>query len=1043
MEQNRIPSSLVIALLVLVLSTATMYGPSLHASLETASEGRLRVSDLWSTTISNSSVKTVDIALVATVHDPNGMSVFRARATGPTIRGGEQRTVRIRDLRNITIEGMSGSVRTAVERTGSLPDGTWKLCIEIVGSGGERAVDCKTVTLASALPPILLAPYDNAEVTDRQVAWSWFMQPRTTAGEEVRCNLVVVEILAGQTPEEAIRVNPVLIRRKNLKGAAWQADPSIRCFRSGSRYAWRLQAVVGATGSEICKSEIWTFVYRDAGDVGLPQNPSTQTPYRPADKVGDLDPIQVPDPTAEEQQGETQWTTPPAPISPTGSPDARSGGEVDRSEVDHPEPAESPGSEENGSVLTDESAAGLEEPGDDQTTDSSAVGQDPFDFLDRDVRNDIPDSSATPAEERRSPPRLGSSLSELRVDDQASAGDTVPLRLTALTRLTVESSSRTGRLSETPTTFLRWDLAPTLRVYGMPLTVNLLLSTERQQKGRRQGVDRGALQFQRNVGEFNMTLLQRVQGRLNDLEDTATAGDTAVVLRQILQSLIDATDDIGAFPDSVSLTTPLALREVAADLETLHDLGLVQRTETALLDIPSLGFGAVAPGFGELFMQGVTLNGGMAEYNPGLLYLGGAVGAIARDDAVVFNASGELDAPRLEPGDIPTAQRTVYAGRVGVGRRDGTHLIASALYADDDATSRSLARLVEGVGGRFRLQRDIVAGIAGRLRNESLRLTLDGEVNASMVDEGTEPTTELPGGADATSAADSLSVPSSTVGTRVRDLAWRGRIHWQPTDDSRLVVGGRYIGPGYLSVGAPGLRSDVLRLDASFDQLVLGKTLALQGELSHEVSGATVEGGTVGSIDRMAVGTELRVPNLPAVSLRYSSTTQRRASPSESGTVNEATEHHHGTLTMNHDARFGRTRIGAFLSASYQHASSTDATGSFCSLALTATGRLSFGPGFTTAVTYGLHETTTAIDGTNASVPSVGVTLLSSPTHWARIRGTFLLRQLADQPVTSITLGGTIDVGTLGSLELQFERNAFASDATADNLVRAILMFAL
>jgi len=1038
MKRKSLRRAITIACAATAIVTGSLRAQSITAALDAPPEGRLRMTDLWSLVLVNHGAKSVDILLVATVRDSLGQTVFKGRAKGPTIPGSQTRRIRMGDLRGIAIEEISPQIRAAISQTGALPDGRWKLCIEAVAVNGGNASDCRELLVGSALPPVLLAPYDNAEVTDRQVAWSWFMQPRTTSGQEVRCNLVVVEILPGQTPEEALRVNPVLIRRKDLKAAAWQADPAVRPFRSGHRYAWRIQAVVGE-GSEVCASEIWTFVYRDPSEVAPPPSGPPDRRYSPDDAGPAIDPATIPDPPADTAGPRNPSPAPDVPPVPSSSRGDRSRGVIDiEEEATMPAPPDNKSGSRVDS-FPDDGSAGTSDDGED-VDDASSQFPNPGKTTDPVVGGDASSADSSNTNRPRISPRLGSAPAELPVDDQAFIGDTVPLRFSAVSRLMLESASRSGRLAETPPTFVRWEFAPTVRLYGMPLAINLLLSTERQPAGSRPGVDRGAFQFQRNVGDFNMALIQRVQGRLDQAGDDGSSGDTAIVLSRLLDSLARAVRDTGFFADTAGLGSPMAMREIAVDLETLRDLGLVAPAEAALMNLPSLGFGVVAPTFGELFMQGVSMNGGMAEYNPGLFYLGGAIGTMNREDALLLPPSTEQGSEGLAVGDLPTPRRMVYVGRLGIGRRDGTHIIASALYAEDDAASQGLARLVEGIGGSFASQRNIVAGLAGRFRDEALRLTLDGEVNASLLNDGSQgPTIE----GDLFREASTTGVLFGDAGAKagsIADLAWRGRLFWQPTDESRLVLGGRYVGPGYTSVGTAGLRSDLLRLDASFDQLLFRHRVALQGEVSHESSGGSIDGATVATIDRVALGGDLRIPGLPMLTLRYAATTQHRVI-GDGETVNDAaTEHRQGSVTMAYDRLVGHTRIGAFVAATYQDALSDEEAGAFSSLGFSATGRVGFGSILGGAVTYGLNKTTTAVDRLTVAVPSLGATLFATPVDWMQGRGTILLRRLSDREVTTITLGGTMNLWSFGTLDVQYERNIFSSDEEDEGFLRATIM---
>lgn len=1010
-------------LLLVVTLMAAIQGvaksQSITATLDAPPAVRMRFADLWSVTVSNHTLERVDLELIASIRDPSGEVALIARATGPSLRGGESRRLRVGDLRSLKIVEISSGLKSAMERTGLLPDGAWRFCIEVNAPRQGESRDCRDMQLGSALPPVLLAPYDNAEVTDRQVAWSWFMQSRTTSGQEVRCNLAVVEILPGQTPEEALRVNPVLIRRKDLKGAAWQADPAIRPFRSGHRYAWRIQAVTGDS-LELCTSEIWSFTYRDPAD-GTLRPPAPGRDYRPAQSESPIKPATIPDPPADTVDRLPRF---PEPVVPHRTPSPRgtsAGGLLD----DPDKPAPAPKQEVDPSSPEDMPEFPL--PNDADSTDAPVDGETAAIDTDSSTRQN---GSVIPLP--------GTPVEELPVDDQAIIGDTVPLRFSAVTRLIVERASRPGRLAETPASFIRWELAPTLRVYGMPVSISLLLSTERRPKGDGAAFNRGAFQFQRSVGDINIALAQRVRERLEGLGETAPTSDTAVVLGRILDSLAMAIQDTGFPADTVGPAAPPFMREISVDLETLQNMGIVQPTESALLDIPSLGFGVVAPEFGELLMQGVSISGGMAEYNPGIFYAGGAIGTMKREGALLPPApSTDVDASLSTAFDqLPVARRMVYVGRVGLGRRNGTHVIASGLFARDDAASEGIARLVEELGGEFTPQKNLVAGLSGRIQDDDLRLTLDGEINESLFTDGDEgPTID----SDASNGISGIFGDGARhVGT-VADLAWSGRLLWHPGDASRLAIGARYVGPGYRSVGTAGLRTDLFRLDASFDQLLLDRTIVLQGEISHEVSGAALDGGAAGAIDRIALGSDLRLPQLPQISIRYAATGQVRVIEKDSSADTVRTFHRQANATMSYTGRFGTARFGAFVSGSCQDSHSDDAAGRFGTLSLTATGRIGFGSALGAAFTYGLNTTTTGIDSAAAAVPSFGATVFVSPLEAIQAQGTVLIRELGDRRITTISAGASFDLFGLGTLDLHYDRNIVRTNEEDEHLLRATI----
>ena len=69
--------------------------------------------------------------------------------------------------------------------------------------------------------------------------------------------------------------------------------------------------------------------------------------------------------------------------------------------------------------------------------------------------------------------------------------DTSSIKFSGSSRLYTQYSSRQGINQQTPKNYWRWDLNPTLTVYGIPISMNFFLSSE--QSGLRQNINRFSL----------------------------------------------------------------------------------------------------------------------------------------------------------------------------------------------------------------------------------------------------------------------------------------------------------------------------------------------------------------------------------------------------------------------------------------------------------------------------------------------------------------------------------------------------------------------
>lgn len=130
----------------------------------------------------------------------------------------------------------NGTYRTAMQRTGKLPAGTYQLCVrlfsvpDLIPVSEER---CRIFNIASLQLPISVMPLEgtvlDANVAQTAITFRWTpLVPRPAAPVQYR--LQVFEVLNGQTPMQAFRSNQPLLDRA-VTGTTqyiWQPQISMR-----------------------------------------------------------------------------------------------------------------------------------------------------------------------------------------------------------------------------------------------------------------------------------------------------------------------------------------------------------------------------------------------------------------------------------------------------------------------------------------------------------------------------------------------------------------------------------------------------------------------------------------------------------------------------------------------------------------------------------------------------------------------------------------------------------------------------------------------
>jgi hypothetical protein len=788
---------------------------------------------------------------------------------------------------------------------------------------------------SSALAPILIGPYDGSDVVEQQVIWTWFMQSKATGGADIFCDLVVAEILGGQTPEEALRQNPPVILRQNLTTSAWQTGFNARELRDGGRYAWQVIAKVkrvGAATAErvVSASEMWTFTYAAPKEVAE-EIPVTSEPF-------------------------LKDTTLP-PSSPAG-------------EESHPD----------------------------------TLSIDPSDSS-KSFKND--ESSVPPA---------------LAFEGEA--------------RMTMEHSNQRPLLASRPPNYARLQVDPTIIVFGTPLRLNFLLSTESlvgAAPDERDLLSRGAIGSQNMRRNINGALQQRVSDEISKLEATRDS-----VSIDSLRTFLKA--------DSLEINSRLEelyrLQEtdLSQNMDALQQFGIATDKQRFLAQFPAFGFGNVAPRFGKQLLNDVTINGGFVEYNPEMIYTAASVGKIQRlaDISAVSQDVIEQDSILFKNASLSQFElfKNLYSVRFGIGKTTGDHVIITGLYAEDDeqsiAIQNSINRLrvdttiaiLDSLGNEVDFkdssffknntivskQRNYGVGAVAHYEPPIENLKIDGEINLMYFEDkgnfsafkNIEPVKNLP---------DFLR--KGAEDSTITDYAFAVKAVYMPFENTaNFSTGIRYVGGGYRSVGTAGLRTDALRWDGLYTQTFLKNRLRFSLNSSLDKSGYK---DLINSSDIFSAGggLDVKIPQWPTLHLGYQRHAQTLETNKNQPTLRNATSNtiNNFITTAAYFYNGGIGRMSTFASYNLQAGESNstdtqsrpDSVGVFSSQAAVVSHQVSFSPALSVNLTGNYSKTRSfplkeftfvnpddSLDFETemrpveeiAEVSGFGVSLISAPAEW-------------------------------------------------------------
>ena len=490
-----------------------------------------------------------------------------------------------------------------------------------------------------------------------------------------------------------------------------------------------------------------------------------------------------------------------------------------------------------------------------------------------------------------------------------------PVEWHVAARTTVETANRPGTLSAMPSQYALFEVDPTISLYGSPLGLSLLFSTDR---GSQEALlERGTLGLG-DVGRGSgLGIRQRIDTRVQTLEKSQTEmlADSARMVREDLQRVQT---------DLQQLYLLQRMQEPTQNSQELQRLGLLTQAERNVLAIPSFGFGSVSPNYGTLFLSAVTLKGGMVEYNPGRLYWALAAGTTPRVDVALVSPDGT----------VAELNQDLYTARVGIGRKNGTHLILSGLYARDDRQSQAILGLADPTLP-VAAQENVVFGLAGRARHKAL--VLDADVQASVFS-GDKNAPEAQG----------RPVPPvlrTLFGGLIREGSatdWSGELRGAlnlKQAKAKILSSLRFVGPGYVTAGARALRRDNLQYNGSWDQSWRQGRLTVGALAGIDRTGLVVPQSGTATATRVGLRAVGRPLHLPSLELSYT----RNGQDQKAGGAVTQIENRSNLLSarLRQAGRVGASRYMTLFMMDRLVGTSNDTSGAYTSTSASVTGMLS------------------------------------------------------------------------------------------------------
>lgn len=226
---------------------------TLNAQLPAA--GFVQKDQLWNLIIVNNKEDILDVRIQMNLQDAATGQVVLSANSGNILLGKGVKVISSKDIQPISYNyNLPDLARNY------LPMGAYTACYQVNSNIGEErplAQECIHLNVDPLSPPLLNTPADKTEIESPYPQFTWMPPTPYDMFTNLSYDLVVTEVLEGQSFTEAIQYNTPIYTKSNITQPYESYASSFTKLETGKIYAW--QVIAKNELSYAAKTEVWTF----------------------------------------------------------------------------------------------------------------------------------------------------------------------------------------------------------------------------------------------------------------------------------------------------------------------------------------------------------------------------------------------------------------------------------------------------------------------------------------------------------------------------------------------------------------------------------------------------------------------------------------------------------------------------------------------------------------------------------------------------------------------------------------------------------------
>lgn len=241
-----------LGLLILPLLAVTQ----VNINVQMPPAGLVQKEQLWDLVLINNNETVLDITLQLNLQNALTGQVVLSATTGNILLSKGARIIKARQIQPINY-----TFNLPDFSRNFLPMGAYVACYRVIDAGNRKespvAEDCIRFNIDPLSPPLLNAPSDKSVIETPYPQFVWMPPAPFDMFTSLTYDLLVTEVLEGQSATEAIQYNSPVYTRTNLSQPYEPYASSFSKLDTGRLYAWQVVAKNGLNYA--AKTEVWTF----------------------------------------------------------------------------------------------------------------------------------------------------------------------------------------------------------------------------------------------------------------------------------------------------------------------------------------------------------------------------------------------------------------------------------------------------------------------------------------------------------------------------------------------------------------------------------------------------------------------------------------------------------------------------------------------------------------------------------------------------------------------------------------------------------------